>query len=238
MTPHTRARPPTPSAGRLLDGLAQSIVERGYRDTTVADVVRTRRPANAPSTTTSPARRSASSNCCAPTTTTLIDEHSRRGRPRCSPLRPGRRRPNRLRRSHRGPARHHTELDPRGARTRRRWPAAASARDGRPDRHARRPQRQPRVPTCWAATDLTGRWPLILLGGLRELTASYVEDGARRPRHRSTRPWRRPAHCSGRTSNPASAAPTSPVDARCPRMTRSPCLPAPAPPSRASPAIR
>lgn len=50
---------PDPFRDRLLDGMAASIIERGFRDTTVADIVRHARTSSAPSTSGSPARKSA-----------------------------------------------------------------------------------------------------------------------------------------------------------------------------------
>ena len=79
---------------------------------------------------------------------------------------------------------------------------------------------------------------LILLGGLRELTALFVEDGRdvrgiSRTRRRGGDGDPRPAGVSA-----GSAAPTSPAVRRSPRTTRSPSRRAPARPSTASPASR
>lgn len=54
---------------RLLDGLAASIEERGYRDTTVATSSGMPGPPSAPSTASSPLKRTASPSCSLPTTT-------------------------------------------------------------------------------------------------------------------------------------------------------------------------
>ncbi len=78
---------------------------------------------------------------------------------------------------------------------------------------------------------------VIVIGGLRELTATTVEaDG-------DVNDILEPAVIAalailGPALSAAVAAPTSPTARRCPRRTRNPCQPAPAPRSTASPVTR
>ena len=142
-------RRPTPPRfrGRLLDGMIASIGERGYRDTTVADIVRNAKT----SKRTFYGEFASKEECFIELLRTNNDELIAGIRAAVDPdadwhdqIRAA---DSRLRRPHRVAPRHHPELDPRGARARRsaHCRCTGSAMD-QPHRHARRPHRQPRLP--------------------------------------------------------------------------------------------
>ena len=139
---------------RLLDGLAASIGERGYRDTTVADIVRHARTSKRTFYEQFASKEECLIELLRRNNENLIAGIRSRRRPRgglAGPDPPGRRR---LRRPHRVAARDHAELDPRGSRARRGGAAAAPAGDGTPHRHAGRPQRQPGIPARRICADV------------------------------------------------------------------------------------
>jgi AcrR family transcriptional regulator len=136
-----------PFRDRLLDGLAASIGERGYRDTTVADIVRHART----SKRTFYEQFASKEECLIEVLRRNNENLIANIRAATDPDRPGGRR---LRRPHRIAAGDHAELDPGGARARCEGPAAESVGNGAPYRHARRSQRQPGLPARRAAADL------------------------------------------------------------------------------------
>ena len=118
----------SPFRRRLLDGLEMSIHERGYRDTTVADIVRHARTSKRTFYDQFSSKEECFIELLRSNNDALITPDSRSGRPRSGlghAGSPGRRR---LRRPHSVAAGHHAQLDPRGARIRRGGRAAEPPR--------------------------------------------------------------------------------------------------------------
>ena len=201
-----------PFRGRLLDGLATSIGERGYRDTTVADIVRHARTSKR--TFYEPVRQQGRvlHRAAADQQRGADRQHPSGRRSRCGVAGPDPPGGRRLRRPHRVAAGDHAELDSGSARARRGGPAAAPPGHGAPHRHAGRPQRQPGVPARAAAARLpsAGADPA---GRLARTDRAVRRGRPRRARHRRARRHGVDGHprAPRADSSPESAAPTSPA---------------------------
>ena len=131
-------RPPTVPRPVARRAWPQSIGERGYRDTTVADIVRHART----SKRTFYEQFASKEECLIELLRRNNEDADRQDPAAVDPeadwQQQIRQAVGRLRRPHRVAAGHHAELDPRGARAGRRGPAAASAGHGGAS------------PTCWS----------------------------------------------------------------------------------------
>ena len=123
---------------RLLDGLAASIGERGYRDTTVADIVRHARTSKRTFYEQFASKEDCLIELLRRNNDDLIATIQAAVDPEAEWQAPDPSGGRRLRRPHRVAARDHAELDPRGTRAWGGGPAVASARHGAAHRHAGR----------------------------------------------------------------------------------------------------
>ena len=104
-----------PFRRRLLDGLAASIGERGYRASTVADIVRHARTSKRTFYGHFPSKEQCFLELLHADVENLADGDSRRRRSGCGLAGPDSSGRGGLRRSHRGQTGHHVELDSRNA---------------------------------------------------------------------------------------------------------------------------